>query len=93
VLPEGTGQVNQAGLDFYRRLVDALLDAGITPALTLYHWDLPQALQDRGGWAERATVDAFAGSLESASPRSGASPPRPAGRSAAPAWFDARPVR
>jgi beta-glucosidase len=60
VLPHGTGRVNQAGLDFYRRLVDALLDAGITPTLTLYHWDLPQALQDRGGWAERATVDAFA---------------------------------
>lgn len=59
ILPEGTGHINQAGLDFYSRLVDALLEAGITPALTLYHWDLPQALQDRGGWANRDTVQAF----------------------------------
>jgi beta-glucosidase len=59
ILPEGTGRVNQRGLDFYSRLVDALLEAGIEPALTLYHWDLPQALQDRGGWASRETVDAF----------------------------------
>lgn len=59
VLPEGTGRVNQAGLDFYRRLVEALLDADITPALTLYHWDLPQALQQKGGWANRETVHAF----------------------------------
>lgn len=59
IMPEGTGRINQAGLDFYSRLVDALLEAGITPALTLYHWDLPQALQDRGGWANRDTVDAF----------------------------------
>ena len=50
VLPCGTGRVNQAGLDFYSRLVDSLLDAGITPAVTLYHWDLPAALDDRGGW-------------------------------------------
>lgn len=50
---------NAAGLDFYERLVDALLAAGITPWLTLYHWDLPQGLQDRGGWASRATVDHF----------------------------------
>ena len=60
VLPDGTGAVNQAGLDFYRRLVEALLEAGITPFLTLYHWDLPQALEDRGGWRSRDTVDAFA---------------------------------
>lgn len=60
ILPEGTGHVNQRGLDFYRRLVDALLAAGITPVLTLYHWDLPQALQDRGGWANRDTAHAFA---------------------------------
>ena len=60
VLPEGTGRVNRAGLDFYSRLVDALLEAGIAPALTLYHWDLPQTLQDRGGWASRETVQAFA---------------------------------
>jgi len=51
---------NAEGLAFYERLVDALLEAGITPWVTLYHWDLPQALQDRGGWASRDTVDAFA---------------------------------
>lgn len=50
ILPEGRGPVNQAGLDFYRRLVDALVDSGITPCATLYHWDLPAALDDRGGW-------------------------------------------
>jgi beta-glucosidase len=59
VIPDGTGAVNVAGLDFYDRLVDALLDAGITPLLTLNHWDMPQALQDRGGWVNRATMDAF----------------------------------
>jgi len=59
ILPEGRGRVNQAGLDFYSRLVDSLLEAGIAPALTLYHWDLPQALQDRGGWGSREAVDAF----------------------------------
>jgi beta-glucosidase len=50
VLPEGRGAVNAAGLGFYERLVDELLAAGITPLATLYHWDLPQALDDRGGW-------------------------------------------
>jgi beta-glucosidase len=59
VLPEGRGRVEPRGLDFYDRLVDGLLARGIRPAATLYHWDLPQALQDRGGWAARATVDAF----------------------------------
>lgn len=59
ILPQGRGQVNQAGLDFYSRLVDGLLKAGITPFLTLYHWDLPQALQDEGGWAVRSTAEAF----------------------------------
>jgi beta-glucosidase len=59
ILPEGTGAVNQAGLDFYDRLVDGLLDAGVRPFVTLYHWDLPQALQDRGGWASRDTAAAF----------------------------------
>jgi len=59
ILPEGTGQVNQRGLDFYDRLVDALLEANITPLVTLYHWDLPQTQQDRGGWANRDTADAF----------------------------------
>ena len=60
VFPDGRGQVNQKGVDFYSRLVDALLEAGITPYLTLYHWDLPQKLQDEGGWAARSTVEAFA---------------------------------
>ncbi|WP_295406425.1 GH1 family beta-glucosidase [uncultured Thiocystis sp.] len=50
VLPEGRGRVNAKGLDFYRRLVDALLERGIQPMITLYHWDLPAALHDRGGW-------------------------------------------
>jgi beta-glucosidase len=59
ILPEGRGRVNQAGLDFYRRLAEALLEAGIEPYVTLYHWDLPMALQQRGGWPERGTVDAF----------------------------------
>jgi beta-glucosidase len=59
ILPDGAGTVNEAGLDFYDKLVDGLLDAGITPWATLYHWDLPQALQDQGGWPNRATVDAY----------------------------------
>jgi beta-glucosidase len=60
VMPEGTRKVNQAGLDFYDKLVDGLLEAGIRPYATLYHWDLPQALQDRGGWPSRDTAFAFA---------------------------------
>lgn len=60
VIPRGEGEVNRAGLDFYSRLVDELLAAGIEPLITLYHWDLPQALQDRGGWLERSTASAFA---------------------------------
>jgi len=59
VLPRGRGRVNEVGLAFYDRLVDGLLEAGITPYITLYHWDLPQALQNEGGWVNRATVDAF----------------------------------
>jgi beta-glucosidase len=60
IMPTGKGKVNSAGLDFYDRLVDALLKAGITPFITLYHWDLPQALQDKGGWTNRDTAYAFA---------------------------------
>ena len=60
VLPAGRGAVNAAGLDFYDGLVDALLDVGIQPFVTLYHWDLPQALQETGGWAARGTAEAFA---------------------------------
>jgi len=59
VLPEGRGRINTQGLDFYDALVDALLAAGIRPFVTLYHWDLPQSLQERGGWVARATTDAF----------------------------------
>jgi beta-glucosidase len=59
VRPDG-GAVNPKGLDFYSRLVDELLAAGITPWLTLYHWDLPQALEERGGWANRDTAHLFA---------------------------------
>ena len=59
VRPDG-GAVNQAGLDFYRRLVDELLAADIPPWLTLYHWDLPQALEDAGGWTNRDTAYRFA---------------------------------
>jgi len=60
VLPEGTGQTNDAGLAFYDRLVDALLENGITPWVTLFHWDYPLALHHRGGWLNPASVDWFA---------------------------------
>lgn len=60
LLPSGTGAVNQAGVDFYRRLVDELRAHGITPYATLYHWDLPQPLEDRGGWLEPDTAQRFA---------------------------------
>jgi beta-glucosidase len=60
ILPQGHGKVEPRGLDFYNRLVDGLLAAGIQPWATLYHWDLPQALQDRGGWPARDTAEAFA---------------------------------
>lgn len=60
IQPGGSGPVNQAGLDFYRRLVDQLLDNGIEPWVTLYHWDLPQPLEDAGGWPARDTAARFA---------------------------------
>jgi beta-glucosidase len=60
IQPAGSGQPNPKGLDFYRRLVDALLEAKIRPFLTLYHWDLPQALEEAGGWPNRETADRFA---------------------------------
>ena len=71
VLPDGTGRVNEAGLDFYDRLVDELLANGIAPCVTLYHWDLPQALEDAGGWPERATAEAFVGYAEAVASRLG----------------------
>lgn len=60
VFPNGTGAPNPKGLDFYNRMLDSLLTAGIQPFCTLYHWDLPQALQDKGGWQNRDTAQAFA---------------------------------
>ncbi len=59
IVPDGTGAVNQKGIDFYRRLADGARARGIEPLVTLYHWDLPQPLQDAGGWASRDTVDRF----------------------------------
>jgi beta-glucosidase len=60
VLPQGRGRVNAAGLDFYDAFVDELLENGVEPFVTLYHWDLPQELENRGGWTVRETADAFA---------------------------------
>jgi len=60
ILPDGRGKVNEAGLEFYDRLVDALLERGIEPFATLYHWDLPQALQDHGGgWQRRGIIEDY----------------------------------
>jgi beta-glucosidase len=61
VFPNGDGAVNQRGLDFYDRLIDTILENGITPWVTMFHWDLPQALEDRGGWRSRIVPEAFAG--------------------------------
>jgi beta-glucosidase len=71
VLPAGRGSVNQAGLDFYDRLVDELLEHDIEPVVTLYHWDLPVALEDAGGWPVRATADAFCAYAEVVASRLG----------------------
>jgi beta-glucosidase len=71
VLPEGRGRVNEQGLDFYDRLVDALLAAGIEPYATLYHWDVPQPLEDAGGWPSRATAEAFVEYAEAVAERLG----------------------
>jgi beta-glucosidase len=60
IFPTGTGSPNPQGLDFYRRMIEALNEAGIQPFCTLYHWDLPQPLQDRGGWENKDTAKAFA---------------------------------
>ncbi|HTL68759.1 MAG TPA: GH1 family beta-glucosidase [Lacunisphaera sp.] len=60
IIPDGSGAVNQAGLDFYHRVFDSLERHGITPWVTMFHWDLPQALEDRGGWRVRGVADAFA---------------------------------
>jgi beta-glucosidase len=71
IVPEGRGRVNAAGLDFYDRLVDALLEAGIRPFANLFHWDLPQPLEDAGGWPVRATAEAFAAYAEAVGERLG----------------------
>ena len=71
IFPEGRGAVNQKGLDWYERLVEHLLKAGITPYVTLYHWDLPQTLQSKGGWPNRDTAEAFALYAETVSKRLG----------------------
>src|SRR5436305_5079055 len=60
VQPSGRGALNQRGLDYYRALVEGLRERGIAPVLTAYHWELPQALEDRGGWASRETAERFA---------------------------------
>jgi beta-glucosidase len=60
ILPNGYGAVNQKGIDFYDRVVDALLERKITPYATMFHWDLPQVLEDKGGWVARDTALAFA---------------------------------
>ncbi|GHE28609.1 GH1 family beta-glucosidase [Sphingobacterium griseoflavum] len=59
ILPQGTGEINQAGIDFYNRLIDLSLALGITPWITLYHWDLPHALEQKGGWANRDVKEWF----------------------------------
>lgn len=64
--PRGDGELNPKGVDFYKRLFDAMGENGITPWVTLFHWDLPQALEERGGWRNRGTVDAFAGYADTA---------------------------
>ncbi|KKX47349.1 hypothetical protein L950_0226940 [Sphingobacterium sp. IITKGP-BTPF85] len=60
ILPQGTGEANPSGIDFYNKLIDLSLELGITPWITLYHWDLPHALEQRGGWINREVTDWFA---------------------------------
>ena len=71
VIPDGVGRVSQDGLDFYDRLVDELLSAGIDPWVTLYHWDLPLPLEERGGWPNRSTAEAFADYTDAVTKRLG----------------------
>lgn len=71
IFPEGRGTLNTKGLEFYERVIDTLLAANITPWVTLYHWDLPQALQNQGGWEKRETVEAFVAFVEAVSKRLG----------------------
>ena len=71
ILPDGRGRIEPRGLDFYDRLVDELLAAEIRPFLNLYHWDLPQTLEDEGGWPARATAEAFVELAEAVAGRLG----------------------
>ncbi|WP_430815714.1 GH1 family beta-glucosidase [Carboxylicivirga sp. RSCT41] len=64
ILPYGRGKVNQAGIDFYKRVIDCCISNDLTPYVTIYHWDLPQALDDKGGWTNREIVDWFIAYLE-----------------------------
>ena len=59
ILPNGTGKINQKGIDFYHRIIDSCLENNVQPWITLYHWDLPQALEDKGGWKNRDIIDWF----------------------------------
>lgn len=59
ILPEGTGRINQAGIDHYNKVIDYCLQQGVEPWITLYHWDLPQALEDKGGWTNREVISWF----------------------------------
>ena len=59
ILPDGTGKINEKGIDFYNKIIDTCLELGIEPWAMLYHWDLPQKLDDRGGWTNRDIVDWF----------------------------------
>jgi beta-glucosidase len=71
IIPTGRGKINEAGLDFYDRLIDELLGNGIAPYVTLFHWDTPQAIEDEGGWPVRSTVDAFEAYVEAVAGRLG----------------------
>ena len=71
ILPEGRGRIEPRGLDFYDRLVDELLAAGVRPFLNLFHWDLPQCLEDEGGWPVRSTAEAFVELAEAVAARLG----------------------
>lgn len=100
IFPAGSGRANTEGIDFYRRLIDELTRAGIAPQATLYNWDLPQALQDRGGWLNRDTASASVNMLTpSRLPCATASTPGPPSASRPPPRFSAtgqgstRPVR
>lgn len=64
ILPQGTGKVNEKGIEFYHKVIDTCLEKGIEPWVTLYHWDLPQALEDKGGWTNRKILDWFANYVE-----------------------------